>query len=99
MIYEENAIRNMNKLKGLIFSQRVMLTLIETAGVTREDAYRIVQENAMKIWEEKTQNDFKTLLIENPEVTAKLSAQQIEEIFDISYHTKNIDYIFSKVFG
>ncbi len=99
MIYEENAIRNMNKLKGLIFSQRVMLTLIEVAGVTREDSYRIVQENAMKIWEEKTHNDFKTLLLENAEVTAKLSKQQIEEIFDISYHTKNIDHIFSKVFG
>jgi adenylosuccinate lyase len=99
VIYEENAINNMNKLKGLIFSQRVMLTLIEKAGITREDAYRIVQKNAMKIWEGKTEKDFKTLLQENSEVVAKLSKVQIEAIFDISYHTKNIDYIFSKVFG
>lgn len=99
VIYEENAINNMNKLKGLIFSQRVMLTLIEKAGITREDAYRIVQENAMKIWEGKTQDDFKTLLLANAEVTSKLSKAQIEEIFDLSYHTKNVDCIFQKVFG
>lgn len=99
VIYEENAINNMNKLKGLIFSQRVMLTLIEKAGITREDAYKIVQENAMKIWEGKTEKDFKTLLLENSDVTEKISKTQIEEIFDLSYHTKYVDYIFSKVFG
>ncbi|MFT4967941.1 MAG: adenylosuccinate lyase [Candidatus Deianiraeaceae bacterium] len=99
IIYEENAIANMNKLKGLIFSQRVMLTLIEKAGVTREDAYKIVQENAMKIWQGETDKDFKTLLQENPDIVSKLDKSQIEDIFDISYHTKNIDHIFQKVFG
>jgi adenylosuccinate lyase len=99
MIYPENALINMNKLKGLVFSQRVLLTLIEEAKISREDAYKIVQETAMKIWRRETEDDFKTLLINNPLVNSRLSKEVIEQIFDISYHTKHVDYIFGKVFG
>lgn len=98
IIYEENAINNMNKLKGLIYSQRVMLTLIEVATITREEAYKIVQESAMQIWEGKTDKTFEALLLDNVNICNKLSKKQISEIFDISYHTKNVDYIFTQVF-
>lgn len=98
-VYPKNAEKNMNILRGLVFSQRVMLNLIEKAGMTREDAYAIVQTNAMKIWQNKTEKDFKTLLKENEKVSSCLSNQEIDEIFDVAYHTKNVDYIFFKVFG
>lgn len=99
IIYEENAISNMNKLKGLIYSQRVMLSLIEKAKITREDAYKLVQETAMKIWEGKTEKTFEELLLANESLKGKLKTNEIEEIFDISYHTKNIDHIFKMVFS
>ncbi len=98
MIYKENALENLNRLKGLVFSQRVLLSLIEEAKISREEAYKIVQENAMKIWRRETELDFKTLLMQNSEVSSRLSKEKIESLFDITYHTKNVDYIFEKVF-
>lgn len=98
VIYEENAVRNMNKLQGLIYSQRVMLALIEIAKITREEAYKIVQESAMLIWEGKTEKTFKDILLENVDIRSKLGEKQISNLFDISYHTKNVDYIFAQVF-
>ena len=89
-------LKNMNKLGGLIFSQRVLLAFTQ-AGVSREDAYIFVQRNAMKVWEQGA--DFLTELKSDSEVTAKLNEQQLEELFDLNYHTKNIDYIFAKVFA
>lgn len=97
-VYPQNAQKNLDTLKGLVYSQRVMLTLIEKANFTRENAYKIVQENAMQIWLNETELDFKTLLLQNPEISSKISKEQIEEIFDISYHLKNIDYIYNKVY-
>jgi adenylosuccinate lyase len=88
--------RNMNKFRGLVMSQRVLLALTQ-AGVSREDAYRLVQRNAMKVWEED--KDFKTELLADPDVTAALSPAEIEEKFDLSYHTKHVDTIFERVFG
>lgn len=98
-IYKENAKENLNKLKGLVYSQRVLLALTGEAKLAREESYKIVQETAMKIWNKETEDDFKTLLLKNELVTSKLSKEKIESLFDISYHTKHVDYIFSKVFG
>ncbi len=95
VVYPENMQENLNKLKGLIFSQAVLIALTEK-GVTREDAYQIVQRNAMKVWREK--KDFKGLLLKDKEVIARLSKKEIEACFDISRHLKNVDYIFKRVF-
>jgi adenylosuccinate lyase len=96
VIYPENCLKNMNKFKGLVMSQRVLLALTQ-AGVSREDSYRLVQRNAMKVWERGA--DFKTELLADPEVTAALSPAEIEEKFDLGYHTKHVDTIFARVFG
>ena len=96
VIYPENMLRNMNKFKGLIMSQRVLLALTQ-AGVSRDDSYRLVQRNAMKVWEKGA--DFKTELLADPDVTAALTPAQIEEKFDLGYHTKHVDTIFARVFG
>lgn len=98
-IYKENALFNLNKLKGLVFSQKVLLSLIEEGSFSREAAYAIVQDIAMKIWRGETEKNFKELLIDNPVVTQKLSRDKIEALFDYSYHTKHVDYIFEKVFS
>ncbi len=96
VVYPDNMVQNMNKFRGLVMSQRVLLALTQ-AGVSREDAYRLVQRNAMKVWEEG--KDFKTELLGDAEVTAALSADEIEEKFDLGYHTKHVDTIFARVFG
>ena len=96
VIYPENMLANMNKFRGLVMSQRVLLALTQ-AGVSREDSYKLVQRNAMKVWEKGA--DFKTELLADPEVTAALSPAEIEEKFDIGYHTKHVDTIFRRVFG
>ena len=96
VVYPENMLKNMNKFKGLVMSQRVLLALTQ-AGVSREDSYRLVQRNAMKVWEKGA--DFKTELLADPEVTAALTPAEIEEKFDLGYHTKHVDTIFARVFG
>ena len=96
VIYPDNMLKNMNKFKGLVMSQRVLLALTQ-AGVSREDSYRLVQRNAMKVWEKGA--DFKTELLADAEVTAALSPAEIEEKFDLGYHTKHVDTIFARVFG
>ncbi|RBI67881.1 adenylosuccinate lyase [Roseovarius sp. TE539] len=96
IVYPENMRANMNRFPGLVMSQRVLLALTQ-AGVSREDAYRLVQRNALKVWE--TGCDFKAELLSDPEVTAALSRSEIEEKFDLGYHTKHVDTIFARVFG
>ncbi|XAT56881.1 adenylosuccinate lyase [Rhodobacteraceae bacterium IMCC1335] len=96
VIYPDNMLANMNKFRGLVMSQRVLLALTQ-AGVSREDSYRLVQRNAMKVWEDN--KDFKTELLADDEVRAALSEAEIEEKFDLSYHTKHVDTIFNRVFG
>ena len=95
VIYPENMMANLNKFRGLVHSQRVLLALTQK-GVSREDSYRLVQRNAMKVWEEG--KDFMTELKGDPEVTAALSNTEIEDKFDLGYHTKNVDTIFERVF-
>lgn len=96
VIYPDHMLDNLHKFRGLVMSQRVLLALTQV-GVSREDAYRLVQRNAMKVWEQG--RDFKTELLADPEVTAALTPAQIEEKFDLGYHTKHVDTIFQRVFG
>lgn len=95
VIYPENMMANMNKFKGLIHSQRVLLALTQ-AGTSREDSYRLVQRNAMKVWEQG--KDFLEELLGDEEVRAALSEDEIREKFDLGYHTKHVDTIFKRVF-
>lgn len=95
-IYEENAKKNLDKLGGLIFSQRVLLKLIEK-GFSREDAYALVQKHAMQVWQNG--ESFLNLLKNDKEINKKLTNKELEELFDLNYHTKYIDYIFNKVFS
>jgi adenylosuccinate lyase len=96
VIYPENMMNNLNKFRGLVHSQRVLLALTQ-AGASREDAYRLVQRNAMKVWEQG--KDFLEELLADPEVRAALSEDQLREKFDLGYHTKHVDTIFRRVFG
>ncbi|GHD08008.1 adenylosuccinate lyase [Tianweitania populi] len=96
VIYPENMLKNMNKFKGLVMSQRVLLALTQ-AGTSREDAYRLVQRNAMKVWEKGA--DFLEELLADTEVRAALSEEEIREKFDLGYHTKHVDTVFKRVFG
>lgn len=96
VIYPENMLKNMNRFRGLVMSQRVLLALTQK-GVSREDAYRLVQRNAMKVWEEG--RDFREELLADKDVRAVLSEEEINEKFDLGYHTKHVDTIFARVFG
>ncbi|MBO34556.1 MAG: adenylosuccinate lyase [Rhodospirillaceae bacterium] len=96
LIYPDAMQNNLDQLGGLIFSQRVLLALTQ-AGVSREDSYKLVQRNAMKVWERGT--DFLTELRGDKDVTASLKESELEDLFDIAFHTKNVDVIFDRVFG
>ncbi|MBI5695563.1 MAG: adenylosuccinate lyase [Nitrospirae bacterium] len=96
LVYPKNMMDNLNKMKGLVHSQRVLLALA-AKGLSREDAYRFVQRNAMLVWEEG--KDFKKLLLADKDVKKVLTKADIDECFSLEYHTKNVDYIFGRVFG
>ncbi len=99
LVYPENMQRNMDKLRGLVFSQRVLLALTQ-AGVSREDSYSIVQRNAMKVWDAANKGgdaDFLALLKADPGVI--IPDAELEAVFDLGYHTKHVDTIFRRVFG
>ena len=96
VVYPENMKKNMDKLGGLVFSQRVLLALTQ-AGISREDSYRLVQRNAMKVWEHGA--DFLTELSGDSEITGKISPAKLAELFDLTYHTKHVDTVFKRVFG
>jgi adenylosuccinate lyase len=96
MIYPENMRMNLDRLGGLIHSQRVLLALTQK-GVSREEAYRLVQRNAMPVW--RGEGDFLSLLKSDKEVSNVLADRELEELFDLAYHLKNIDLIFRRVFG
>ena len=98
LVYPERMQKNLDRMGGLIHSQRVLLALTQ-AGVSREDAYRLVQRNAMKVWESDGALSLLELLKADPEVTAALSPAQLEERFDLDYHFKQVDRIFQRVFG
>jgi adenylosuccinate lyase len=98
LVYPERMQRNLDLMGGLVHSQRVLLALTQ-AGASREDAYRLVQRNAMKVWESGGALSLLELLKADGEVTALLPAAQIEERFDLAYHLKHVDTIFERVFG
>ena len=96
VVYPKNMQKNLDMLGGLVNSQRVLLALTQK-GVSREDAYRLVQRNAMPVW--RGEGDFRTLLKADPEVKKALSDAEIDEKFDLGYHYKHVDTIFRRVFG
>jgi adenylosuccinate lyase len=96
LVYPENMQKNLDRLGGLVHSQRLLLALTQK-GASREDAYRLVQRNAMPVW--RGEGDFQTLLKKDEDVKKYLSDKEIEEQFDLAYHFKHVDTIFSRVFG
>lgn len=96
VVYPDRMLANLNMTHGVIFSQRVLLSLIEK-GTTREDAYAIVQENAMKSWQEGI--EFRKLLGQDERVQKHLNAADLDAIFDVNHFLKHLDYIFERVFG
>jgi adenylosuccinate lyase len=98
LVYPERMEKNLNRMGGLIHSQRVLLALTQ-AGLGREDSYALVQRNAMKVWESDGQLSLLELLKNDPEVAARLSAEQLESLFNLDYHLKEVDTIFDRVFG
>lgn len=97
LVYPANMEKNLNKLGGLIHSQRILIALTK-AGVAREDAYRLVQRNAMKVWSGES-NDFLALLKADPDVKKALSDKELEANFNLDYHLAQVDTIFKRVFG
>jgi adenylosuccinate lyase len=98
VIYPERMRKNLDKMGGLVHSQRVLLALTQ-AGLTRDDSYRLVQKNAMKVWESDGQLSLLELLKADPEVSKALTAQELEDKFNLDYHFKAVDRIFERVFG
>ncbi|WP_319771863.1 adenylosuccinate lyase [Breoghania sp.] len=103
VVYPERMVGNMDRLGGLVHSQRILLALTQ-AGCSREDAYRLVQRNAMKVWDSyhvsgSATVDFLEQLLADEDVRSHLSEEEIRERFDLGYHTKHVDTIFKRVFG
>ena len=96
LVYPDNMMKNLEKLGGLVFSQRVLLALTQ-GGMDRETSYEIVQRNAKKVWEKDL--DFLSELKSDSEVKKIIKEKELESLFDIRYHTKNIDKIFTRVFN
>ncbi|MGI9358646.1 MAG: adenylosuccinate lyase, partial [Paracoccaceae bacterium] len=96
VIYPDNMLKNMNKFRGLVMSQRVLLALTQ-AGASRDDAYKLVQRNAMRVWNEN--KDFYSELISDKDVRSFLTEEDIKDKFDLGYHTKHVNTIFKRVFG
>lgn len=96
-VYPERMQKNLNLLRGLIFSQQVLLALVER-GVTREEAYKVVQEKAMKVWQDETLN-FKDLLLQDERVASLLLPSELDALFDVKKYLQHVDYIFERVFG
>ena len=98
LVYPERMRGNLDRMGGLVHSQRVLLALTQ-AGVSREDSYRLVQRNAMKVWDSDGARSLLALLKADPDVSAKLSPAELEALFDLDYHFKHVDTIFARVFG
>jgi adenylosuccinate lyase len=96
LIYPENMLKNLDRLGGLVHSQRLLIALTQK-GASREEAYKLVQRNAMPVW--RGEGDFRTLLKKDTEVKTYLTDAEIDEQFDLAYHVKHVDTIFKRVFG
>jgi adenylosuccinate lyase len=98
VVYPERMEKNLNRMAGLIHSQRVLLALTQS-GLSREESYALVQRNAMKVWESDGELSLLDLLKADPEVSQRLSDDQLNALFDLDYHLKHVDTIFARVFG
>ncbi|HEX8287578.1 MAG TPA: adenylosuccinate lyase [Pyrinomonadaceae bacterium] len=96
IVYPENMLKNLNLTRGLVFSGQLLLALTQK-GVSREDAYILTQRNAMKVWDEG--GEYRDLVLNDQEIRAKLSAEEIEKVFDIKHYLRNVDKVFTRVFG
>ena len=97
LVYPERMKKNLEKSRGLLFSEAILL-LLTKKGISREEAYRIVQKNAMEVWEDNSK-DFKATLLSDPEVLGYLTTSEVETAFDLKHHFRHLDYIFERVFG
>ncbi|MFN4132533.1 MAG: adenylosuccinate lyase, partial [Caldimicrobium sp.] len=95
-VYPEKMLENLNLLRGLIFSQRVLLDLVDK-GLTREEAYAIVQEKAMQVWKNKSLH-FKDLLLKDPQIQKIITQEELENLFDLKSYLNQIEAIFKRVF-
>jgi adenylosuccinate lyase len=98
LVYPERMQKNLDRMGGLVHSQRVLLALTQ-AGLSREESYALVQRNAMKVWESDGQLSLLDLLKNDLEVAQRLPADQLEQLFNLDYHLKHVDAIFDRVFG
>ena len=98
LVYPERMAKNLDRMGGLVHSQRVLLALTQ-AGLSREDSYALVQRNAMKVWESDGELSLLELLKKDSEVTSRLSDEQLAELFDLEYHLRRVDSIFERVFS
>ena len=98
LVYPERMQKNLDRMGGLVHSQRVLLALTQ-AGLSREDSYALVQRNAMKVWESDGQLSLLDLLRNDPEVTSRLSSEELNGLFNLDYHLKHVDTIFDRVLG
>jgi adenylosuccinate lyase len=98
VVYPERMAKNLNRMGGLIHSQRVLLALTQ-AGLSREESYALVQRNAMKVWESDGGLSLLDLLKADPDVSQRLSSDELDALFDLDYHFKHVDTIFDRVFG
>jgi len=98
VVYPTRMQKNLDRMGGLVHSQRVLLALTQ-AGLSREESYALVQRNAMKVWDSDGQLSLLDLLKSDPEVNGRLSDEQLNSLFDLGYHMKHVDTIFARVFG
>ena len=98
VVYPERMQKNLDRMGGLVHSQRVLLALTQ-AGLSREDSYALVQRNAMKVWESDGDLSLLDLLKADPEVAQRLPGDQLDALFDLGYHFKHVETIFDRVFG
>ena len=95
IVYPQNMLKNIDRTKGLVFSQRVLTKLTKKTH-SREEAYALVQENAMQAW--NTSESFKELVLKDQRIRKYLSQEEISDCFDLKYYLRNVDYIFKRVF-
>lgn len=96
VVYPERMLENLNATRGLVFSGQLLLALTQK-GVSREEAYVLAQRNAMKVWDEG--GEFRDLVLNDAEITEKLTTEEIEKVFDVKYYLRNVDKVFARVFG
>jgi adenylosuccinate lyase len=98
LVYPERMLRNLDRMGGLVHSQRVLLALTQ-AGLSREDSYALVQRHAMKVWESDGEQSLLDLLKGDPQVTDRIPAAELDKLFDLDHHLREVGTIFDRVFG